>query len=144
LIINRDELIFVKNNEEKEIKNEILLLESFDFSKNQMNINLKNHIDNIDEINKSFVWDFDADKLEFPLRLRRQDNGDWFYPMGFSGKKKVSKFFRDEKFSILARQKIWVLTDNNNSVLGIVPFRQDRRNAKDEKTKNILKIFNEK
>jgi tRNA(Ile)-lysidine synthase len=61
----------------------------------------------------------------------------------FSGKKKVSKFFKDKKLSILARQKIWILSDSKNSVLGIIPFRQDRRYAKDEKTERILKIFNE-
>ncbi|WP_262710166.1 hypothetical protein [Chryseobacterium sp. CH1] len=35
------------------------------------------------------------------------------------------------------------MSDSNNSVLGIIPFRQDRRYAKDEKTERILKIFNE-
>lgn len=144
LIINRDELIFIHKKAEKESTNEILLIEHFDFSKNQIIINLENNIDDIDEINKTFEWDFDAEKLHFPLRLRRQEDGDEFFPSGFSGKKKVSKFFRDEKLSILARQKIWVLTDGNNSVLGVIPFRQDRRNASDERTKNILKIFNEK
>ncbi len=86
-------------------------------------------------------WEFDAEKLCFPLRLRRQKDGDEFFPAGFSGKKKVSKFFRDEKISILARQKIWLLTDGEDSVLGIVPFRQDRRNSKNENTQNILKIL---
>lgn len=144
LIINRDELIFIHNKTEKESTDEILLIENFDFSKNQIIINLENNIDDIEEINKAFEWNFDAEKLHFPLRLRRQEDGDEFFPAGFSGKKKVSKFFRDEKLSILARQKIWLLTDGNNSVLGVIPFRQDRRNASDEKTKNILKIFNEK
>lgn len=144
LMINRDELILINNNEEPEIQEEILLIENFDFSENQILINLEDVIGEIEEINKNFDWDFDAEKLHFPLRLRRQKDGDEFYPTGFSGKKKVSKFFRDEKLSILARQKIWLLTDSENSVLGIIPFRQDRRNSKDENTKNILKIFNKK
>jgi len=143
LIINRDELIFNPKNE-KQIKDEILLIEDFDFSENQITINLENVIEDIEGINKDFEWDFDAEKAHFPLRLRRQKDGDEFYPTGFSGKKKVSKFFRDEKLSILARQKIWILTDSENSVLGIVPFRQDKRNARDEKTNKILKIFNKK
>ncbi|MDQ0592649.1 tRNA(Ile)-lysidine synthase [Chryseobacterium ginsenosidimutans] len=142
LIINRDELIFIHKNEEKETKEEILLMEKFDFSENQIIINLENIIEDIEGINKDIEWDFDAEKLHFPLQLRRQKDGDEFYPVGFSGKKKVSKFFRDEKLSILARQKIWILTDRENSVLGIVPFRQDRRNSKDENTKKILKIYN--
>ncbi|MCW3160285.1 tRNA lysidine(34) synthetase TilS [Chryseobacterium oryctis] len=144
LIINREELIFINKNEEKESQTEVLLIENFNFSENQISINLKDTIENIEEINKNFEWDFDAEKIRFPLKLRKQKDGDEFYPSGFSGKKKVGKFFRDEKLSILARQKVWILTDNKDSVLGIIPYRQDRRNAKDEKTNKILKIFYEK
>ncbi|WP_426476172.1 tRNA lysidine(34) synthetase TilS [Chryseobacterium sp. CBSDS_008] len=144
LVINRDELIFIDRNNEKESKEQILLIGHFDFSENQININLVDHIEHIDEFNKGWEWDFDAEKLHFPLYLRKQKEGDEFYPAGFSGKKKVSKFFRDEKLSILARQKIWILTDSNDSVLGIIPFRQDRRYIKNEKTKWSLKIFNER
>lgn len=143
LIVNRNELIFIDLSKKVQNNDEILLIDRFDFSENRMSINLQHSIKNIDEINKNMEWDFDAEKLQFPLHLRKQLDGDEFYPAGFSGKKKVSKFFRDEKLSILARQKIWILSDSNNSVLGIIPFRQDRRYAKDEKTKRILKIFNE-
>lgn len=143
LIVNRDELIFIETNKKTETVHEILLIDRFDFSENQININLQNSIEDIDGINKNMEWDFDAEKVQFPLHLRKQQDGDEFYPTGFSGKKKVSKFFRDEKLSNLARQKIWILADSNNSVLGVIPFRQDRRYAKNEKTERILKIFNE-
>ncbi|MCA6069311.1 tRNA lysidine(34) synthetase TilS [Chryseobacterium sp. RG1] len=146
LLINYDQLVINLKSEINNINNEdeILLVEKFDATEDQIVIDLKNTIENIEEINKRFEWDFNAEKLKFPLRLRRQHNGDEFFPSGFSGKKKVSKFFRDEKLSILARQKIWVLVDRENSILGIIPFRQDRRNAKDENTNKILKIINEK
>ncbi|KMQ62744.1 tRNA(Ile)-lysidine synthetase [Chryseobacterium sp. BLS98] len=144
LIINRNELILVDKNKEQETKDEILLIESFDSPENLMSLSLENTIENIEGINNNFEWDFDAAKLQFPLRLRKHQDGDEFYPSGFSGRKKVSKFFRDEKLSILARPKIWILCDSKNSVLGIIPLRQDRRYAKDEKTKSVLKIFNEK
>lgn len=143
LIVNRNELIFIDRNKEIESKSEILLISHFDVSENLIRINLQDSIEDIDGINKNIEWDFDAEKLQFPLYLRKQQDGDEFYPTGFSGKKKVSKFFRDEKLSILARQKIWILSDSKNSVLGVIPFRQDRRYAKDEKTERILKIFNE-
>ncbi|MBP2617047.1 tRNA lysidine(34) synthetase TilS [Chryseobacterium jejuense] len=143
LIVNRDELIFIEINKETENIQEITLIDRFDFSGNQISINLQDSMEDIDGINKNMEWDFDAEKIQFPLHLRKHKEGDEFYPTGFSGKKKVSKFFRDEKLSILARQKIWILSDGKNSVLGIIPFRQDRRYAKDEKTERILKIFNE-
>lgn len=144
LMINRNELILVDKNKRQETKDELHLIEGFDFSENTISISLENTIDNIEGINNGFEWEFDAAKLQFPLRLRKQQDGDEFFPVAFPGKKKVSKFFRDEKLSILARPKIWILCDGHNSVLGVIPFRQDRRYTKDEKTKSILKIFNEK
>lgn len=142
LIVNRNELILVDRAQDQETQTEILLMDHFDFSEHQINMNIGT-IENIEEINKSFEWYFDAKKLHFPLYLRKQQDGDEFYPSGFSGKKKVSKFFRDEKLSILAKQKIWILTDSHNSVLGVLPLRQDKRYARNEKTKWSLKIFNE-
>lgn len=144
LVINRNELILNQLNQKTESQEEIILTNAFDLNQNIVELNILDAISSIEEINKTFQWDFDAEKITFPLKLRRKEEGDVFYPIGFSGKKKVSKFFKDEKLSILAKQKIWLLTDGNNSVLGIIPFRQDRRYAKDERTKSILTIFNEK
>lgn len=143
LIINRNELIFIKLNSNTEIQEEIFLTNTTE-SNQKPSINLSHHIEIIDEINKDFDWEFDAEKITHPLKLRTKKEGDLFYPIGFSGKKKVSKFFKDEKLSILAKQKIWLLTDGNDAVLGIIPFRQDRRYAKDEKTQKVLTIFNQK
>ena len=41
----------------------------------------------------------DMDKLKFPLKLRNWISGDSFYPKGMKGKKKISKFLKDEKLS---------------------------------------------
>ncbi|WP_292008937.1 tRNA lysidine(34) synthetase TilS, partial [Chryseobacterium sp.] len=143
LIIHRNELIITERNQPPTFEEEIVLMKHFDFSKKQMSLDLKNIIEDIEEINTSFGWDLDVEKIHFPLKLRKKEKGDLFYPTGFSGKKKVSKFFRDEKLSILAKQKIWLLTDSDNSVLGIIPLRQDRRYTRDEETKYVLQIFNE-
>ncbi len=142
LLVEQEHLTLIRRQEEAQTTDEeIMLMENFDFPENRMAVNLEN-ITGIEEINKSFSWDFDAGKLRFPLRLRKSENSDEFYPAGFSGKKKVSKFFRDEKIAILARPKIWVLSDAENSVLGILPYRQDRRYMREENTVNILTIFN--
>ncbi|PRB05198.1 tRNA lysidine(34) synthetase TilS [Chryseobacterium sp. MYb7] len=140
LIVNRDELIFIDKNDKKKAQEEVLLIEHYDFSQNQISINLVDSIENIDGINKRFEWDFDAEKLQFPLLLRRQQDGDEFYPTEFSGKKKVSKFFRDEKLSALAREKIWLLCDSGNHILGIIPFRQDRRYQADRTTQKKITV----
>lgn len=144
LIINRNELIFQRLKEIKEETEEVILMQTFDGSARRTEINLATIIDLPEETGDTFRWEFDAEKVIFPLKLRRKKEGDYFYPIGMTGKKKISKFFKDEKMSILAKQKIWLLTDGNNNVLGIIRLRQDKRYARDERTKSILTIFNEK
>ena len=65
--------------------------------------------------------------VNMPLKIRRFVSGDIFYPNGLKGKKKVSKFFKDEKLSIFEKQKKWILTDANNQILWIIGMRVDRR-----------------
>lgn len=143
IIINRNDLIIRKKSDNENIKSkEIIIIENFDFSKNQFTINLEDIIDNFRNFETDLIWNFDVEKLKFPIKLRKQEDGDEFFPSGFSGKKKVSKFFRDEKLSILARQKIWIICDANNSVLGIFPLRQDRRFAANKSTEKVFTIYN--
>ncbi|WP_159479289.1 tRNA lysidine(34) synthetase TilS [Chryseobacterium sp. 18068] len=123
LTVDREGLILKLKNLSREINPEIILLKNFDFHQDQVTINIKSYIPD----GNCFNWVFDTDKLQFPLSLRKQKDGDAFYPSGFTGKKKVSKFFRDEKLSVLTKEKIWVLCDAEDQILGIVPLRQDRR-----------------
>lgn len=140
LIVNRDELIFINKSGKKEAPEEIVLIDHFDFSENQISINLVDDIENISGINKEFEWDFDAEKLQFPLLLRKQQDGDEFYPTAFPGKKKVSKFFRDEKLSPLIKEKTWLLCDSGNHILGVIPLRQDRRFQADSTTQKKITV----
>ena len=141
--IHRSQLIITHNTENQNIKEEeIVICEKNDFFKNHSSINLEDMIEDFQNSGEKLNWNFDAEKLKFPLKLRKQKDGDEFFPVGFSGKKKVSKFLRDEKLSNLARQKIWLLCDAENSVLGVIPLRQDRRFATNENTEKILTINN--
>jgi tRNA(Ile)-lysidine synthase len=82
----------------------------------------------------------DQDKLVFPLTLRHWNEGDVFQPFGMEGKsKKVSKLFKDEKLSLIDKEKVWLLC-SNNQVVWVVGIRQDERFIIDSETKNILKI----
>jgi tRNA(Ile)-lysidine synthase len=82
----------------------------------------------------------DEDKLTFPLTLRRWEEGDSFMPFGMNGKtKKVSKFFKDEKLSLIEKEKKWLLC-SNNKIVWIIGMRQDERFRIEKTTKNILKI----
>lgn len=86
--------------------------------------------------NEIFV---DYDKMKFPLLLRKGKPGDWFYPFGMKGRKKLSKFLKDEKFSLPEKEKIWVLL-SGNKIVWIVGIRPDERFKVTSGSKNILKI----
>jgi tRNA(Ile)-lysidine synthase len=81
----------------------------------------------------------DADKLAFPLTLRKWQTGDSFRPFGMEGKKKLSKFFKDEKLSLIAKQKVWVLC-SGNEVVWVVGMRLDDRFKVEKNTRTILRI----
>lgn len=81
----------------------------------------------------------DSDQLQYPLVLRKWEEGDRFQPFGMQGKKKLSKFFKDEKLSLASKENTWVLW-TGNAIVWIVGLRADDRFKVTPNTKNILKI----
>lgn len=79
---------------------------------------------------------FNEEKLSFPLILRRWNKGDFFYPAGMKGKKKLSKFFKDEKMSTQEKKNQWVLC-NKNDVIWIIKKRADRRYVSDDDSNSL-------
>ncbi len=80
---------------------------------------------------------FDADKLESVLRLRRWRHGDWFVPFGMKGRKKVSDYFSDHKFTLEQKEKAWLLC-SGSSVIWLAGERSDNRFRISAGTKRIL------
>ena len=138
LIINRNELIFSKcniSNTSNEKSQEIIL----SINENQEIILSENPNFQLSNFT-SLEWLFNAEKVNFPLKLRKKKEGDLFFPIGMTGKKKVSKFLKDEKLSIIEKEKIWLLCDAQDLVLGVFPYRQDRRFSANENTYKLLKV----
>lgn len=82
----------------------------------------------------------DKSKLKFPLSLRSVEHGDYFYPFGMKGKKKLSDFLKDEKISPHLKSEQLLLCNGNNDVLWVLNLRTDERYKVEPSTKNILKI----
>lgn len=82
----------------------------------------------------------DEERLKFPLFVRRWQHGDWFCPNGMNGqKKKLSKFFKDEKFSVIEKEKVWLLCSGDD-VVWIIGHRSDHRFTANNSTHKIVKI----
>lgn len=98
----------------------------------------------IKEVSKMDQTDFktifvDKEKLKYPLIVRKWKEGDYFYPLGMKGKKKLSKFFKDEKLSLLAKERVWLLC-SGKEIVWIINYRADDRFKITPQTKQILKI----
>ena len=55
------------------------------------------------------------------------------------GKKKVSKFFKDEKLSLIDKSNIWLLC-SDSQIVWIINKRQDSRFKVDNNTKISIQI----
>ena len=118
ILIDRDMIILTssltphKNTENKEeifITKQKIHIRSTFFEKQELN------------------WKINTQNISFPLKIKHPKKNDVFYPLGMIGKKKISKFLKDEKVPILERKNLWLLCDSDEKILGVLPLRQDRR-----------------
>lgn len=82
---------------------------------------------------------FDKDQLEFPLTVRKWKEGDIFYPYGMHGRKKISKYFKDNKFSTLDKESTWLLCSGED-IIWIVGERTDNRYKIKSGTTKLVKF----
>ncbi|MBD0777482.1 tRNA lysidine(34) synthetase TilS [Maribacter sp. ANRC-HE7] len=95
-------------------------------------------VDNIGETGPNVLY-VDKETLKYPLVLRKRQKGDYFYPLGMQGHKKLSKFFKDEKMDVFSKEKQWLLCSNTD-IVWVVGKRLDNRFKITPNTKRILKI----
>ncbi len=89
--------------------------------------------------NSRLIANIDSDKLSFPLSLRKWKNGDYFYPLGSTFRKKLSDFFIDRKFSLFDKEDCWMIC-SGDEVVWVVGHQIDNRFKIRSKTRHILQI----
>ena len=102
----------------------------------------------MDEVNRtpSFVIPrdkhiacLDADKIKQPLTIRKWERGDKFVPLGMNGKKNVSDYLTDKKYSLFQKENQYVVCCGDD-IVWLVNERTDHRYRITESTQRIMLI----
>ena len=83
------------------------------------------------------IAQLDCHKLQFPLTLRRWQQGDYFYPLGMHGRKKLSDFITDEKMSAIEKQNLWLLLSGDD-IVWVAGHRIDERYKISSSTQKVF------
>jgi tRNA(Ile)-lysidine synthase len=84
------------------------------------------------------AW-LDGDTLQLPFIVRQWKQGDYFYPLGMSRKKKVARFLFDQKVSPVEKQNVWVL-ESGKRICWVVGYRMDDRFKLRTQTKKVIRV----
>lgn len=132
LLVDRKKLIITEIKKEKNL---FIELEEFDNLTYPISLRFRNSDQNQFITDKNIVF-LDKEKLTFPLSLRKWKNGDFFYPIGMNGKKKLSDFFIDNKFTQFDKEDCYLLCSGED-IVWIVGHRMDDRFKISDDTKKV-------
>ena len=82
----------------------------------------------------------DADKVAFPLTVRRVEPGDSMHPFGMRGRKLLSDLMTDLKMTLFEKHRQLMVVDAEGIVVWLVGLRTDNRCRVDRYTHNVLTI----
>jgi tRNA(Ile)-lysidine synthase len=110
--------------------------EKVSLGKQIIQIYFEEKVANFEPSTSSQIACLDADKLEFPLEIRKAQEGDWFCPLGMNQKKLVSDFLTDKKVPLTIKKQTMVLL-SKGSIVWIIGHRIDNRYKVTEKTEGV-------
>ena len=90
---------------------------------------------------KPLVATFDAQKVVFPLTVRRVEEGDWMIPFGMRGRKLLSDLMTDRKMTVFEKRRQLVVVDAQDVIVWAVGLRIADSVAVAETTQSVLELI---
>ncbi|MGV3508361.1 MAG: tRNA lysidine(34) synthetase TilS [Sphingobacteriaceae bacterium] len=143
LLLDRNSLILSAIRESKKTETLIykndhrIIWEAFTFQSGELDAGIKM------DFNSDIAF-FDEALLQFPLKLRHWNKGDYFYPFGMRGKKKISDFFTSLKLPLTEKERIPILENGNGDILWVAGYRSDERYKITSNTKKVFILEKQK
>ena len=116
-----DSVKLIRERESIIKKSQIDKFEEFQISEKEL-LNGVSTTELVLKINKSIESELylDADKIIFPLSVRRWKAGDSIQPLGMKGTQKVSDHLTNRKVPTAIREKSLVLCDSDSTIYAII------------------------
>ena len=137
LVKNRDVLLLSSIDKREEYEQEFFINENLEEINQPVSLKFSVVPGRYDNSAKEIF--VQKNTLKYPLVIRKWKMGDYFYPIGLNHKKKLSKFFKDEKVDVLSKEEIWLLC-SNEQIVWVIGMRADHRFRVKNSTEEILKI----
>ena len=87
----------------------------------------------------SSVACLDADLVTWPLTVRHWELGDKFVPLGMKGRKKVSDYLTNRKYSLFEKERLCVAC-SGEEIVWLINERMDHRFRITDSTRRILMV----
>ena len=87
-----------------------------------------------------YIATLDADKVAFPLTVRRVEEGDWMVPYGMTGRKLLSDLMTDLKMNVFEKRRQLVVVDAQGVIVWAVGLRTDQHAAVRESTVSVWEL----
>ncbi len=141
IILNRNWLLIVPNNPKEAVHFQIGMNgKLISLPQGELKIEQLTNLIDFSISTQSNEVCIDAEEVIFPLLCRPWKQGDYFYPLGMTKKKKLSRFFIDQKLSLPEKESIMVL-ESNGKIIWVMGYRIDNRFRIKLNTKKVIRLL---
>lgn len=139
--IDRNNILIQDINEYNTLEVSPILIDTFPAVRQIMNVTLTfNRAKKAEPFGNENFQQFDYDKVQLPLKVRKWKHGDKLSPLGMSGTKLISDILIDKKISDIKKDEILVIEDKNQNILSIPGLLISNTAKLSNKTKSIVTL----